>query len=102
MESKKITNTFMLIIIVLLLILVLGNRTSKVQYVPNNNGYASHNIAIVNIGNNRILIMDPDINSGSFGKVMVLEYDEKNLKFKVIQEEDLKNEFRGFLGLSKR
>lgn len=102
MESKKITNTFMLIIIVLLLILVLGNRTSKVQYVPNNNGYASHNITIVNIGNNRILIMDPDINSGSFGKVMVLEYDEKNLKFKVIQEEDLKNEFRGFLGLSKR
>jgi hypothetical protein len=77
MESKKTTNTFMLIIIVLLLILVLGNRTSKVQYVPNNNGYASHNIAIVNIGNNRILIMDPDINSGSFGKVMVLEYDEK-------------------------
>jgi len=86
-KNERITQ-ILLILIILILLLFPPRQTivgSPAQVTVN------PGVSVVPLGENRVLITETNPNSGLRGQAIILEYDEKEKKLKLVGEDNWKS-----------
>lgn len=91
MELKwKLLNAFIIILLVITLLIVLTkDPIVYVNTTPLDTVSINGSLEVVNLSENKIVLFSADVNSGNYGDLIVLEFDEETNSLKEISNQNI-------------
>ncbi|MGM0524343.1 MAG: hypothetical protein ACQER2_09910 [Bacillota bacterium] len=91
MELKwKWLNAFIIILLsVTLLVVISKEPVVSVHTTPLDTVSVNGSLEVVNLSDNRIVLFSADVNSGNYGDLIVLEFDEETQSLKEISNQNI-------------
>jgi hypothetical protein len=92
MELKwKLLNAFVIILLSVTLLVVITKEEPHVSVhtTPLDTVSVNGSVEVVNLSENRIVILSEDVNSGNYGDLIVLEFDEETQSLKEVSNQNI-------------
>ncbi len=92
MELKwKFLNAFVIILLSITLLVVITKEEPNVSVhtTPLDTVSVNGSVEVVNLSENRIVLFSADVNSGNYGDLIVLEFDEETQSLKEIATQNI-------------